>query len=47
MDLTRNGPVAQRLLLLFAGLGAVSWLTMARIVRGQVLALRERGDAHQ
>lgn len=31
-----------RLLLLFAGLGAVSWLTMARIVRGQVLALRNR-----
>jgi ABC-type dipeptide/oligopeptide/nickel transport system permease subunit len=26
---------------LFAGLGAVSWLTMARIVRGQVLALRQ------
>lgn len=31
-----------RLLLLFAGLGAVSWLTMARIVRGQVLSLRSR-----
>ncbi|MBL6764766.1 MAG: ABC transporter permease [Verrucomicrobiae bacterium] len=42
---------------LFAGLGAVSWLTMARIVRGQVLSLRTRqfveasralgaGDAH-
>lgn len=30
------------MLLLFAGLGAVSWLTMARIVRGQVLALRTR-----
>lgn len=30
------------MLLLFAGLGAVSWLTMARIVRGQVLALRGR-----
>ena len=28
--------------LLFAGLGAVSWLTMARIVRGQVLAMRNR-----
>lgn len=27
---------------LFAGLGAVSWLTMARIVRGQVLTLRAR-----
>ena len=31
-----------RLLLLFIGLGAVSWLTMARIVRGQVLSLRQR-----
>jgi oligopeptide transport system permease protein len=29
-------------LLLFVALGAVSWLTMARIVRGQVLSLRER-----
>lgn len=32
-----------RMLFLFAGLGAVSWLTMARIVRGQVLSLRMRG----
>jgi oligopeptide transport system permease protein len=31
-----------RLVLLVAGLGAVSWLTMARIVRGQVLSLRQR-----
>jgi len=31
-----------RMLFLFVGLGAVSWLTMARIVRGQVLALRSR-----
>ena len=30
-----------RMLFLFIGLGAVSWLTMARIVRGQVLSLRE------
>ncbi len=30
------------LILLFVALGAVQWLTMARIVRGQVLALRER-----
>jgi ABC-type dipeptide/oligopeptide/nickel transport system permease subunit len=29
-------------LLLLVGLGAVSWLTMARIVRGQVLSLRAR-----
>jgi oligopeptide transport system permease protein len=31
-----------RLLILFVGLGAISWLTMARIVRGQVLSLRNR-----
>jgi ABC-type dipeptide/oligopeptide/nickel transport system permease subunit len=31
-----------RLLFLFVGLGAVSWLTMARIVRGQVMSLRSR-----
>lgn len=31
------------IIFLFAGLGAVSWLTMARIVRGQVLSLRNRG----
>ena len=31
-----------RVVLLFVGLGAVSWLTMARIVRGQVLSLRSR-----
>jgi oligopeptide transport system permease protein len=30
------------MLFLFVGLGAVSWLTMARIVRGQVLSLRGR-----
>jgi oligopeptide transport system permease protein len=40
-----NSPVLEgslRLILLFVGLGAVSWLTMARIVRGQVLSLRTR-----
>lgn len=31
-----------RLLFLFIGLGSVSWLTMARIVRGQVLSLRNQ-----
>ena len=31
-----------RMLFLFVGLGSVSWLTMARIVRGQVLSLRRR-----
>ena len=33
---------ALRVMLLFLGLGAVSWLTMARIVRGQVLSLKTR-----
>jgi peptide/nickel transport system permease protein/oligopeptide transport system permease protein len=33
---------ALRVMILFVGLGAVSWLTMARIVRGQVLSLRTR-----
>jgi oligopeptide transport system permease protein len=37
----RQSPLAQ-LFLLFIALGAVSWLTMARIVRGQVLSLKER-----
>ncbi|MBI4027046.1 MAG: ABC transporter permease [Verrucomicrobia bacterium] len=31
-----------RMLLLFVGLGAMEWLTMSRIVRGQVLALKEQ-----
>ncbi len=31
-----------RMLCLFFGLGAVSWLTMARIVRGEVVSLRRR-----
>jgi len=33
---------ASRMIFLFVGLGAVSWLNMARIVRGQVLTLRKR-----
>ena len=32
----------RNLLLLFVAIGAVNWLDMARIVRGQTLALRER-----
>ena len=32
----------KQLLLLFAALGAVSWLTMARIVRGQVMSLKNQ-----
>lgn len=30
------------ILLVFVGIGAVEWLTMARVVRGQVIALRSR-----
>lgn len=37
-----SGAGVLRIVLLFVGLGAVSWLTMARIVRGQVLSLRSR-----
>ncbi|MCX7590511.1 MAG: ABC transporter permease [Kiritimatiellae bacterium] len=32
----------QSLILLFVAIGAVEWLTMARIVRGQVLAIKEQ-----
>ena len=35
-----NGPAAANLIVLFAAIGLVSWLTMARVVRGQVLSLR-------
>jgi len=38
---TKNSPEA-RLVLLFTGLGIMEWLTMARIVRGQVLTLKEQ-----
>src|SRR5207245_2462812 len=37
----RNTPLGQ-LILLFVALGSVSWLTMARIVRGQVLSLKNQ-----
>jgi oligopeptide transport system permease protein len=30
------------IVLVFLGIGAVEWLTMARVVRGQVMALRHR-----
>ena len=42
--LTFKTPLAAKapMFFLFIGLGAVSWLTMARIVRGQVLSLRTR-----
>jgi peptide/nickel transport system permease protein/oligopeptide transport system permease protein len=42
--LTRLGTdLSARLMLIVLGLGAISWLTMARIVRGQVLSLRTQG----
>ena len=34
--------LGRRISLVFVALGAVSWLTTARIVRGQVLSLREQ-----
>jgi oligopeptide transport system permease protein len=37
----RLGP-GWNLLILFAAIGAVEWLTMARIVRGQIMALRRQ-----
>ncbi len=43
--LVQQSPTAEagvRVVMLFIGLGAISWLTMARIIRGQVLALRSR-----
>lgn len=40
-NLSELGPYA-RLGILLIGLGAVQWLTMARVIRGQVLSLRER-----
>ncbi|MBV9463876.1 MAG: ABC transporter permease, partial [Verrucomicrobiae bacterium] len=40
--LTRAWIPDTRILLLLVGLGVLQWLTMARIVRGQVLSLREQ-----
>ncbi len=44
LDGTFLAPLAShaRLLLLFVGLGMVEWLTLARIVRAQVLSIKER-----
>lgn len=44
LDGTLLAPLAShaRLLLLFVGLGLVEWLTLARIVRAQVLSIKER-----
>jgi ABC-type dipeptide/oligopeptide/nickel transport system permease subunit len=35
-----SAPMAANLIVLFLAIGLVSWLTMARVVRGQVLSLR-------
>ena len=36
------GPPAANLVVLFSAIGLVSWLTMSRVVRGQVLSLRSQ-----
>jgi ABC-type dipeptide/oligopeptide/nickel transport system permease subunit len=41
-SLSANAAGTLQFIGLFVGLGAVSWLTMGRIVRGQVLSLRHR-----
>lgn len=38
----RSSTAVGQLILLFVALGSVSWLTMARIVRGQVLSLKNQ-----
>ena len=40
--LGRDITPAQRMIAMFVALGAVQWLSMARIVRGEVVALREK-----
>src|ERR1700741_3897945 len=42
LSMFRSQTPRGQLVLLFFALGAVSWLTMARIVRGQVLALKNQ-----
>ncbi len=42
LSLFRSQTARGQLILLFVALGAVSWLTMARIVRGQVLSLKNQ-----
>jgi oligopeptide transport system permease protein len=42
LALFRSNTAMGQLVLLFIALGAVSWLTMARIVRGQVLSLKNQ-----
>lgn len=40
LGLIFQSPVASNLIVLFLSIGLVSWLTMARVIRGQVLSLR-------
>lgn len=42
MVIFQEMPAESKLYLLFLALGAVQWLTMSRIVRGQVIALKNR-----
>lgn len=42
LSMFRDQTPRGRLILLFVALGSVSWLTMARIVRGQVLSLKHQ-----
>ena len=42
LSMFRSQTARGQLILLFVALGAVSWLTMARIVRGQVLSLKNQ-----
>ncbi|HVQ39579.1 MAG TPA: ABC transporter permease [Pyrinomonadaceae bacterium] len=42
LSLFKSQTARGQLILLFVALGAVSWLTMARIVRGQVLSLKNQ-----
>ena len=42
LSMFRNQTPRGQLILLFVALGSVSWLTMARIVRGQVLSLKNQ-----
>ena len=42
LSMFRSQTPRGQLILLFVALGSVSWLTMARIVRGQVLSLKNQ-----
>jgi oligopeptide transport system permease protein len=42
VDTVGGGQGMSQIILLFVALGAVSWLTMARVVRGQILSLKNQ-----